>query len=135
MKRFVLSTAIITVFLILIVYVIKTGIKIYEEEKGIRQFKAKVIKVYDGDTVKIEDGRKVRLLGINAPELHHPDLPVQKYGEKAKRYLEKRVLKKECTFEYNIEEETDKYGRLLAYIYVDGELVNAELVKKGYAPF
>ena len=133
MKKFILITVLITAGAVLLVYVIKTGMRIYEEEKLVRKFKATVIKVYDGDTLKIDDGRKVRLLGIDAPESNHPDYPIEKIAKKAKKYLKDRVYKKECVFEYNVEEETDKYGRLLAYVYVDGELVNAELIKKGYA--
>ena len=85
--KFYFWTFFITGFLVLVAFAIHRGIVIYQEEKQYKQFTAKVIKVYDGDTVKIKDGKKVRLLGINTPELHHPDLPVQKYAVEAHYHL------------------------------------------------
>ncbi|HMB00220.1 MAG TPA: thermonuclease family protein, partial [Spirochaetota bacterium] len=74
-----------------------------------------------------------RLLGIDAPEIHHPDVPVEKYGYKAYYYLKNRILGKTCKIEYNTSEKYDKYGRLLAYIYLDNVFINGELVEKGFA--
>ena len=94
---------------------------------------AVVARVVDGDTVVLEDGQKVRLLGIDTPETKHPDRPVEKGGEEAKNYLKKRVEGKMCVLEYTLNDQYDVYDRLLALIYEDGGLVNAELVKKGLA--
>lgn len=82
--------------------------------------------VYDGDTFELENGEKVRLLGINAPEINQPS------GDIAKDFLEKLVLEEEVRLE---KDQTDKddYGRLLRYVYVGDLFVNAEIVRKGYA--
>ena len=92
-----------------------------------------VEKVFDGDTIKLENGEKVRLLGIDAPELHHPELPVQRFAQEATDYMAKQVLGKKVTLEYEPDNLRDIYGRLLAYVYVDGKMLNAELVRLGYA--
>jgi len=93
---------------------------------------ARVVRVNDGDTVTVLIDRhrqKIRLIGIDAPELGQ-----QPWGERAKRHLED-VLSSSggISIEYDIEQR-DKYGRLLAYIRTaDGRLVNAEMLRDGYA--
>ena len=87
---------------------------------------ARVEKVYDGDTILLQDGRKVRYLGINTPEYQEP------FYLKAKRLNEKLVLGKEVRLEFD-EERTDGHERLLAYVYVGDQLVNAKLVEAGLA--
>jgi micrococcal nuclease len=86
----------------------------------------RVKQVYDGDTVLFEDGRRVRYLGINAPEFREP------FYLKAKRYNESLVLGREVRLESDVE-RTDAYDRLLAYVYAGDQLVNAELVRQGLA--
>lgn len=86
----------------------------------------RVQKVLDGDTVLLEDGRKVRYLGINTPEYQEP------FYLKAKRFNENLVLANEVRLEFD-EEERDGHERLLAYVYVGGELVNAKLIEAGLA--
>ena len=87
---------------------------------------ARVEKVYDGDTILLQDGRKVRYLGINTPEYQEP------FYLKAKRFNEKLVLGRAVRLEFD-EERSDRYGRLLAYVYVDDQLVNGKLVEAGLA--
>jgi endonuclease YncB( thermonuclease family) len=83
-------------------------------------------RVIDGDTFELVDGQSVRLIGIDTPEMGE-DCYSQATQELTSLitghlvYLEKDVS------------ETDKYGRLLRYIYVDGIFVNESLVFKGYA--
>lgn len=131
--KFYVKTGIITGSIIFVIFAARIMIIKYNETKAVRSFEASVERVIDGDTVVLDNGQKVRLLGINAPELHHPDYPVQKYGEEAKDYLKNRVEGKKCRIEYTILDQYDKYDRLLAFIYIDGALVNGELVKKGFA--
>ena len=89
--------------------------------------------VIDGDTVVLNDGRKVRYLGINAPELAHDGHLVEPFAEEAKRFNASLVDHKEIRLEFD-KERTDQYGRTLAYIFVrNGVLVNAELLSNGYA--
>lgn len=84
----------------------------------------RVQQVYDGDTVLLEDGRRVRYLGINTPEYQEP------FYLKAKRFNESLVLGREIRLEFD-HEKTDSYGRLLAYVYVENQMVNARLVHEG----
>jgi micrococcal nuclease len=131
--RFYAKTGIITGFVIFCVFASSVFIKQYTEKKNIHSIESVVEKVVDGDTVLLENGQKVRLLGIDAPETAHPDRPVQKCGLEAKKYLKSRVEGKRCVIEYTMRDKYDVYDRLLAFIYADGGLVNAELVKKGLA--
>ena len=90
---------------------------------------AKVIQVIDGDTITIEGGYRVRYIGIDTPEVH----PVpEAYGTEAWQVNRQLVEGKEVRLERDVS-ETDKYGRLLRYVYVDDVLINAELVRLGLA--
>jgi micrococcal nuclease len=86
-----------------------------------------VAKVIDGDTITLEDGRKVRYIGIDAPEVHG-DCFAQEATQKNKELvLNKRVqLVKDKS-------EVDRYGRLLRYVYVNDIFVNNTLVREGFA--
>lgn len=85
-----------------------------------------VERIIDGDTVVLENGERVRLLGIDAPETG------QYYYKEAKEYLERLILHKNIRLERGLENR-DKYGRLLRYIFIDDIFVNLELIKNGYA--
>jgi len=86
----------------------------------------KVTEVIDGDTFKIESGMAVRLLGINAPEMLDPG------GDIAKEFLTLLILNEKVRLEKDMTDKDD-YGRLLRYVYLDGEFINGELVRMGYA--
>ena len=89
--------------------------------------------VDDGDTVVLADGRRVRYVGINAPEVAHEDRPAERFGPEARNLNRKLVFKKKVRLEFDREKE-DQYGRVLAYLFLqDGTFVNAELLKGGYA--
>ena len=83
----------------------------------------------DGDTITIEGGYRVRYIGIDAPEIY-PE--VEAFGMEAWQANRRLVEGKEVRLERDVS-ETDKYGRLLRYVYVDNVFVNAELVKQGLA--
>jgi endonuclease YncB( thermonuclease family) len=94
----------------------------------------KVVRVYDGDTVKAvghDIEIKVRLVGIDAPETSKRKLePGQPFGRKAEKYLAQLVLNKTVDIKgYG----SDRYGRILAEIYIDDKNINLEMVKTGYA--
>ncbi|OIK08294.1 hypothetical protein BIV60_26750 [Bacillus sp. MUM 116] len=98
---------------------------------------ATIVKNIDGDTVVINlNGReeKVRMLCVDTPETHHPRLGVQPFGPEASAYT-KQILPvgKKVQIETGIGDGRDKYGRLLAYIYVDGKMFNEMLLEKGLA--
>ncbi|MDD5460465.1 MAG: thermonuclease family protein [Methylococcales bacterium] len=93
----------------------------------------KVKAVYDGDTVVLEDGRKVRLLGINAPEVKHRNKIADAGGEEARLWLMNRLQHAKVRMEIDVE-KTDKYGRTLAYLFTEQkEHINLSLVKAGLA--
>jgi micrococcal nuclease len=93
---------------------------------------ARVIAVLDGDTIVVGGGEKVRYAGLNTPETHHPEKLPEYCGREAFEANRRLVAGKTVRLEYD-ERRRDKYGRLLAYVYVDGLFVNAELIRQGYA--
>lgn len=93
---------------------------------------AKVIKVIDGDTIEIEGNIKVRLIGVDTPETVDPRRPVGCYGKEASDFVKSQLSEKTVELEKDVS-ETDKYGRLLRYVWLDGQLFNDTLVKEGYA--
>ncbi|WP_059170559.1 thermonuclease family protein [Bacillus sp. FJAT-27445] len=108
------------------------------EVKSVNElFKAKVIKNIDGDTVVISlKGKEetVRLLCVDTPETQHPRLGVQPFGPEASDFAKTVLHKgKEIEVEPGINWGRDKYGRLLAYLYVDGKMFNELLLEKGLA--
>ncbi len=94
---------------------------------------AVVERAVDGDTIVLVGGDRVRYIGMDTPELHHPKKPVQFYAREAWLFNRQLVEGKPVRLEFDIEPR-DKYGRLLAYVYLeDGTFVNAEMVRQGYA--
>ena len=92
----------------------------------------KVSVVIDGDTIEIENGSRVRLIGIDTPETVDPNRPVGCYGKEASNFTKAQLEEKEVRLEKDVS-ETDKYGRLLRYVWLDDILFNEILVKEGYA--
>ena len=89
--------------------------------------------VNDGDTIVLDSGQRVRYIGINAPEIDHENQKAQPYGYQAKSYNKKLVGSQKVRLEYDIEQR-DKYGRELAYVYLnDGTFINARLLAAGLA--
>ena len=91
-----------------------------------------VKRVIDGDTIKLSNGETVRYIGIDTPETKHPKKPVQYFGREAAAANKKLVGGKRVRLEFDAQKR-DKYGRLLAYVYVDDIFVNAWLVENGFA--
>jgi micrococcal nuclease len=99
---------------------------------------ATVIRVVDGDTViaRFHNGtvEKVRLLGVDTPEVVDPRKPVQCFGHAASDFTKSHLTGKRVSLELDTEQR-DKYGRLLAYVILDGHRYNDELLERGYARF
>ncbi len=91
-----------------------------------------VARVIDGDTVELENGERVRYIGIDTPETVHPEKPVQCFGPEASHRNKELVEGRRVRLERDMTDR-DKYGRLLRYVYVSGVMVNAALVEGGYA--
>ena len=92
----------------------------------------KVIRVIDGDTFEINGGIKVRLIGVDTPEMKNKNKTVDCFAQEAKRKLETLIGGKEVVLVKDVS-ETDKYGRLLRYVYLGDEMINDTLIKEGYA--
>ncbi len=76
---------------------------------------------------------RVRYIGIDTPEIHHPRKPVEAYGREAMEFNRRLVEGKKVRLEFDVE-RYDKYNRLLAYLFLpDGTFVNGELLRQGYA--
>lgn len=105
-----------------------------------------VKRAVDGDTLELESGEKVRLIGIDTPEMHESNKlyrdaersrqsiqAIQKLGRQSYDFTKELVEGERVSLEFDVE-RYDKYKRLLAYAYLkDGTFVNAEIVKQGYA--
>lgn len=107
---------------------LSTGEKITDNQ--VETFK--VARSIDGDTIKLENGQVVRYIGIDTPETVDPRKPVQCFGKEASRENRKLVEGKKVILKEDVS-ETDKYGRLLRYVYVGNIFVNDYLVRNGYA--
>ncbi|OGK34703.1 hypothetical protein A3A93_00285 [Candidatus Roizmanbacteria bacterium RIFCSPLOWO2_01_FULL_38_12] len=146
----------ITPFLIiLLIIAIQTGILEYKKSLSFEDVagattavtevdfskmeKTKVIEVVDGDTIKIEEGRTVRYIGVDTPETKHPKKPVECFGREASDANKALVENKYVYIEKDIS-DIDRYQRILRYVYLPnpentGEaiFVNEYLVEQGYA--
>jgi len=95
--------------------------------------RALVARAVDGDTVVLVGGERVRYIGVDTPELHHPKRPVEAYAREAWAFNRRLVEGKQVRLEFDVQRR-DRYGRLLAYVFLeDGTFVNAELIQQGYA--
>ena len=97
-----------------------------------------VVKVIDGDTIQVNvrgKTERIRLIGIDAPELVDPRRPVECLGREAAEYTRELLRGKNVRIETDpSQDERDRYGRLLAYVFLeDGTHVNLELIRQGYA--
>ncbi|RCW48630.1 thermonuclease family protein [Halanaerobium sp. MA284_MarDTE_T2] len=90
-------------------------------------------KIIDGDTYKTSSGKTIRVLGVDCPEIDWEKGKGEYFAFKAKEFAEDKILDKKVELEFDTEKE-DKYGRLLAYIYLnDSEMFNLQLLQEGYA--
>jgi len=90
-----------------------------------------VARVIDGDTVELVSGEKVRFLLVNTPELSSNDC----FATQAQELTERLLLGQEVDLKYDAEQQTqcfDQFDRLLAYIYLDGHMINQLLLERGY---
>lgn len=96
---------------------------------------ARVERVVDGDTMIVSiDGREetLRLIGINTPETWKSPQGAQPWGDEASAFSRERLSGRTVQLEYDVEQR-DQYQRLLAYMWLDGQLFNEILVREGWA--
>ncbi|MFD1928512.1 thermonuclease family protein [Sporosarcina siberiensis] len=95
-----------------------------------------LVKTIDGDTIKVRyEGKEqnLRYLLIDTPETNHPQLGKQPFGQQAKDRNQELMNSGKLEIEFDIGERVDKYGRLLAYVYIDGESIQEKLIEEGLA--
>jgi micrococcal nuclease len=101
-------------------------------------YSAYVTGVYDGDTITVDidlgfdiilKNQKIRLIGINAPEVRGI---TREDGIKSRNRLRELILKKKITLE-TIKDKKEKYGRFLGKIYLNGVYINDQLISEGFA--
>lgn len=93
----------------------------------------RVIRITDGDTIVLEKNERVRLLGVNAPEIESRYHPGEPGGAEAKKWLQAKLQGRSVYLEYD-RQTRDHYKRTLAHLYLpDGEHINLSLVEKGLA--
>jgi micrococcal nuclease len=90
------------------------------------------VRVVDGDTIVLDGGEKVRLIGVDTPELHHPVKPVQYFAREARDFVYSQVQGRDVHLEFD-QMRRDRYGRTLAYVFLaDGTLLNELIIERGY---
>lgn len=118
----------------------------YRQQKAPVADLVRVERVVDGDTFKLVGGERVRLLGIDTPEMHESNKllrdaarsgqdakAIQVLGRRAYEFVRPMIEGKNVRLEFDIEKR-DKYGRLLAYVYLqDGTFLNKVIIENGYA--
>lgn len=105
-----------------------------------------VTRVIDGDTIVLSDGRKVRLIGVDTPEVYYSEKlvndskrsgqdikTIQGLGRRASEFTKKLCLGKKVRLEYDVDRK-DRYKRTLAYVYLeDGTFLNGKIIQEGFA--
>jgi len=94
-----------------------------------------VVRVVDGDTIYVQLAdrvEKIRYIGVNTPEIHHPIKGEEPGGREAAAMNRRLVGGRPVRLELDVRSR-DRYGRLLAYVWLGDTMVNAELVRRGYA--
>jgi len=111
--------------IILLLLFIASGIFYYQlTGPSLKTESVLITRVIDGDTLEAESGQKIRLLGINTPESSMP------FCEEATEFLRNLAENKTVQIESH---ETDKYGRTLAYLFINDKNINKELLARGFA--
>jgi micrococcal nuclease len=94
-----------------------------------------VVRVVDGDTIHVKIGDRVetvRYIGVDTPEVHHPRRGEEPGGREATAVNQQLVAGKQVRLELDVQER-DRYRRMLAYVWIGEVMINAELVRLGYA--
>jgi endonuclease YncB( thermonuclease family) len=100
---------------------------------GLSSIERKVKFVYDGDTILINNGDQIRYIGIDTPEMDYNRKEHEFMAKAAKRFNERLIKGKKVRLETDIEKK-DRYGRTLAYVFLqDGTMVNLKLIERGLA--
>lgn len=144
MARLKLSRKLIKLIVSLLIIIVSSLLIVAEDNKTLGAWLSanqpglyEVFEVNDGDTITVNiSGRaeKVRMIGVDTPELHHPQKPVQCFAAAASQFTKNLIGANSVRLEADqLDDNRDLYGRLLRYVFLpDGTLVNAEIIKQGY---
>jgi micrococcal nuclease len=91
-----------------------------------------VQRVVDGDTLRLPGRIYVRLIGVDTPETVKPNWPVEPFGPEATQFTKEFIGRQPIQLRLD-HERTDQHGRWLAYVYVNGKMLNEALLKAGLA--
>ena len=92
--------------------------------------------VIDGDTLVLDDGKKIRLIGVDTPETHLPDKPPERWGREATQFAQGFVNRANGRLQLQFDNERlDVYNRHLAYVWAGDKMLNEELLREGLARF
>ena len=95
----------------------------------------RVVSVVDGDTLELDSGRRVRLLGVDTPETVHPERPAEPWGAEAADFTRRRIDAVGSQVRLSFDDERfDRYGRHLAWVWCGDESLNEQLVRAGLSP-
>ncbi len=124
------------ILLLLLIGCVDTSSPSKENPNNQNMVQAYVTRVVDGDTiiVTLDSGieERVRLLLIDTPETVHPTKPVEPFGPEASDFTKEVLSNKTVHLEFDLGQR-DKYGRLLAYVWIEGKMLNEMLLENGLA--
>lgn len=90
----------------------------------------RVERVIDGDTFVLTDGRRVRMLGIDTPELRYREYYAEEASDRLRELIDGRKVVLQSDI---ISADTDRYGRILRYVLYQDRDINLQLIEEGYA--
>lgn len=117
------------------------GVAFFNEPKpALTQSNLRIVqRVVDGDTLVMQNGERIRLIGVDTPETKHPRKPVQHFGKEATAFTQAMVEGKQVRLEFDQanaaqgHKDRTPQKRTLAYVFLEnGLLLNAEIIKQGY---
>ncbi len=130
---------VITAIVVILISIVVQFISPQNKQSSQNNSLVKVARVIDGDTIELENKQKVRYIGIDTPELHDPRKPIQCFAQEAYERNKQLVEGKMVKLQKDIS-ETDKYRRLLRYVFLydppstsEAVFINKYLVTEGYA--
>lgn len=102
-----------------------------------RSHETRVVRIVDGDTIVVLINgvqEKIRLIGVDTPEIFDPRGSAQCFGEEARAFTKSLLENKAIRLEADVsQDDRDKYGRLLRYVFLkDGTFVNSKIITQGY---
>lgn len=122
----------ILALLVIAARLISESTKDTSADKPVGEGAYRVQRVVDGDTLKLEDDTRVRLIGVNTPEMTTDSGVPEPWAVKATEFTEAFVTNQDIRLEFD-RERLDQYGRTLAYVWVGDEMLNEALVEAGLA--